>query len=160
VTQPTRVPLPDDDYLARIGQLVYMVGYLEWGVLGDLSALGQPGGLTVEDLAGKPTGGIASKLTEAAKKINDPDIQRFIATAGEALADLAGRRNGVIHARPATGPDGHPTLYRWTAGPKPAAEAYIVDRPLLDLLIADTDSWNARVSDLRTAARAAAGAPL
>jgi hypothetical protein len=160
VPQPTRIPLPDDDYLARIGQLVHTVGYLEWGVLGDLSALGQPGGLTVDELAGKPTGIIANKLTEAANNISDPDIQRFIATAGKALADLSGRRNGVMHARPGTGPDGHPTLYRWTAGPKPAAEAYIVDRPLLDRLIADTDSWNTKVSDLRTAARAAAGTPL
>ncbi|MBB3084675.1 hypothetical protein [Geodermatophilus sabuli] len=160
MAQPTRVPLPADDYLTRIGQLVYMVGHLEWGVLGDLSALGNPGGLSVDDLAGQSTGAIAQRLTAAVAKISDPDIQQFIATAGQALSDLASRRNGVMHSRPATAPDGQQTLYRWTAGPKPAAEAYIVDRTLLDQLIADIDSWSSKVTSLRHAARAAASSPL
>jgi hypothetical protein len=156
--QPTRVPLPDDDYLARIGQLVYMVGYLEWYVLGDLAALGNPGGLTVEDLAGKETGKIAKALTQAAAGIADPDIRQFIAAAGDALSDISGRRNGVMHARPATAPSGEPTLYRWRAGGAP--EAFMVDLPFLDQLLADVDAWNTKVGDLRPAARSAAGNPL
>lgn len=156
--QPTRVPLPEDDYLARIGQLVYMVGYLEWGVLGDLTALGNPGGLTVEGLAGKETGTIARALSTAAAGMVDPDIQQLIATAGDALADISGRRNGVMHARPAAGPSGEPTLFRWRAGGAP--ESYLLDRSLVDQLIADVDAWNVKVSGLRPAAHAAAGSPL
>ena len=156
--QPTQLPLPEDDYLARIGQLVFMVGCLEYNVLGALAALGNPAGLTVEALAGKETGTIARALRTAAPGIADPDIQQFIATTGDALADIADRRNSVMHARPATGPNGEPTLYRWRAGGKP--ESFIVDRTFLDQLIADVDAWHVKVGALRPAAHAAAGSPL
>jgi hypothetical protein len=154
------VPLPGHDYLTRIGQIVYMVGYLEWVVLGDLADLGDPGGLTLNDLAGLPTGEIAKRLTNAAPSIADPVVSRFIATAGSALTDVRDRRNGVMHARPITGPGDQQVLHRSVPGPKPAAEQFTVDVPRLDELIADIDSWVERVFELRTAARAAAGVPL
>jgi hypothetical protein len=31
------IPLPERDYLAKIGEVAYAIGYLEWSVLGDLS---------------------------------------------------------------------------------------------------------------------------
>jgi hypothetical protein len=37
------VPLPDGEYLLKIGQLAYAVAYLEWLVLGDLHTVATAG---------------------------------------------------------------------------------------------------------------------
>lgn len=106
--------LPEDDYLRAIGELAYRVSSLEWSILGDMKALGvPPEELDVNDLIGRTTGRIARELRASAKHWDDrPALQAWALRAAEALGAIAKRRNHVLHARPATDPEGRQRLYR------------------------------------------------
>ncbi|MFL0424203.1 hypothetical protein ACH0AC_00255 [Micrococcus luteus] len=108
------VALPEPEYLVRVGELAYAVSSLEWTMLGDLHHLapGLPEGLTLSDLEARTTGGIARRLRQYAEQMPPGPLQIYLATAAEALATVAGLRNDVLHARPATHPAQGQRLYR------------------------------------------------
>lgn len=118
MVQPTRTSLPEADYLTRIGQIAYEVSSIEWCVLGDLATLEKaiPASLNVGALAGKTTGAIAKSLRDAVPAISLVAVRDYIDAAATALDDVSGRRNDVLHARPAA-VDGRQRLYRWRLSP-------------------------------------------
>ncbi len=115
----TPIPLPEDEYLLLVGQVAYMVSYLEQIILGDLDRLAAhippELKLTVEDLAGKSTGQIAGALERAVDEIDDQEVKAFIERGAQVLGDAADRRNHLLHARPAT-IGSNQRLDRWKAG--------------------------------------------
>jgi len=144
------IPYPDDDYLTEIGRMVYALAYLEWLALGDLGHLpGLPPELTVEKLAGQPTGEIAKALRANVAEIADPATQAYLQGLAEALGVLAPRRNGVAHARPAT-IDDEQRLNRW-AKRSGRLEAYPITGELLADLIDDIEAAVTETGKLRPA---------
>lgn len=134
----TPVALPEDEYVLLIGQLAYMVSYLEWIIMGDLPRLAHqvPASLTVEALAGKSTGQIAGALAKAAPAIGDDAVRAYVECAGRVLGEAAERRNDVLHARPATSPDRRQRLYRWKpADGRGAARTFFIDTAWLERAI-------------------------
>lgn len=65
----SRVALPEDAYLARIGEVAYTVSYMEWTLLGDLHRLEDqlPESLTLASLEPLTTGQIAARVRSAAE---------------------------------------------------------------------------------------------
>lgn len=116
--------LPDESYVRLIGELAYRVSALEWLVLGDLEAARTRGsaisGFDVKVLMGKTTGEIAREVRRISLAwTGESGVQRFALAGAAALSDMSGRRNHVLHARPATHPEtGQPMLLRdrWKGG--------------------------------------------
>ena len=102
----SRAALPDDQYLARVGEVAYSVSYLEWSILGDLPRLADrlPTTLALKHLEPKTTSGIASAVKSAASEVEDPQIKNYLVAVYKALFAVAAVRNDVLHARPATHP--------------------------------------------------------
>lgn len=121
---------PGDAYLQRIGELAYGVSSLEWTLLGDLHRLSAhlPTDLTVANLAGRTTGGIAQRLRAAVPSVAHGATALYLSTGADALAEVSEIRNAVLHARPAT-IDGQQRLYRWRSRP---SEAYAITDEWLD----------------------------
>jgi hypothetical protein len=155
VPRPTRIALPEVEYLLKIGQLAYMASSLEWLILGDLPVLSAalPAELTLPDLADKTMGAMAKSLIQGAQRIADRDVQAYVRAAGEALEATSRHRNDMLHARPAT-VDGNQRLHRWHRG---GAVAFTIDDPWLDSQIAELDRRDTQVHELRAAAHRAAG---
>jgi hypothetical protein len=103
----SRVALPEQRYLARIGEVAYTVSSMEWTILGDLHHLADrlPDDLSLDRLEPMMTSGIASAVREAAKAANNGPIKDYLTEVYRALYVAAQIRNDVLHARPATHPD-------------------------------------------------------
>lgn len=158
VVQPTRIALPEANYLTRIGQIAYQVSSMEWTILGDLTALAPalPTDLTVARLAGKTTGSIAESLRAAGQTITLDAVREYIAAAATALEDVGPRRNHLLHARPAT-IDGAQRLYRWRRVP---GDQFPISLGWLDEQIAAIDDAAEAMSTYRLAAHQAVGSNL
>lgn len=102
----SRVALPDDDYLARIGEVAYSVSYLEWTILGDLHRLEEqlPQDLVLSRLEPMMTSQIASAVKSASKEIAEGAVKDYLVAVYRALFVAADLRSNVLHARPATHP--------------------------------------------------------
>ena len=138
-----RIPF-DPEYVAKLGRFIYAVTYLEWSLLGDLSSIPDlPAVLSLQELAGCTTGGIARRVTDNIAAVTDPRASPFLATAANHLREVAVMRNDVLHARPAT-VDGKQRLYRWLPG-----RSFAVSDAWLDEQIADVERREAEVSGLR-----------
>lgn len=100
----TRVGLPEDKYLQRIGEIAYAASYIEWTLLGDIPRLQDrlPDDFCLEKLESKTTGSIAKAAQEAAKQCQDGEVRAYLEVMGKALSTMAEIRNDVLHARPAT----------------------------------------------------------
>ena len=113
----TIVPLPPEDYLYNLGLIVYSVGYLEWILLGDLCNRDSelPEQLKFPYLVGKSTGQIAKLLMDEQKLalVSDNGLRDRMRKFGQALEDIAKRRNSALHARSAKITDKTQGLYRW-----------------------------------------------
>lgn len=112
----SQVALPDPDYLARIGEIAYTVSSMEWKLLGDIDRLADalPVELTLGKLDPCTTGGIEHALRDclAGQKIEDGPVKDYLEAARQALKVAFPIRNAVLHARPATDPEGRQRLYR------------------------------------------------
>ncbi|MFF3929257.1 hypothetical protein [Streptomyces hirsutus] len=142
--------LPEDDYLIRIGRLSYLVTYLEWQVLGDLSYIpGLPAELDVRKLAGMTTGRLAQifQSKKILQQVTDTATRDWLRRSGELLESTARDRNSVLHARPAT-IAGKQMLYRWHPE---GNQVFAVDEAWLDA--AEQRLWDAvrELSDRRVA---------
>ena len=113
----TIIPLPPDDYLYNLGLLAYSIGYLEWGLLGDLFKHDNilPDKLKASFLLTKPSGVIADLLMDEDLliHISDDILQNRMREFGISLKALSKKRNSILHAHPAT-IDGEQRFYRWT----------------------------------------------
>lgn len=103
----SRVALPEQQYLARIGEVAYTVSSMEWTILGDLHHLADrlPDDLVLDKLEPMMTSGIASAVKNAAKATIDRPIKDYLTEVYRALYVAAEIRSDVLHARPATHPD-------------------------------------------------------
>jgi hypothetical protein len=115
-----------------------------------------PADLTVEKLAGQPTGKIASHLQAAVPAITTPEVRAFIAEAASALAAVRAERNHLLHARPAT-IDGKQRLYRWKLGGAPAT--FVIADEWIDQRLAEIDECIRKVSALRGPVKSAVTSP-
>lgn len=92
---------PSREYLAKIGELAYRVSQLEWLIIDDIRLATTS--IDAIDLHGLPTGAIGRALETAVPELTGrPNVQHFVATSARALANVAARRNTVLHARPGT----------------------------------------------------------
>ena len=126
--------LPEASYLAAIGELAYEVNDLEWLVLGDLDRLAPrlPPGADAAALAGETTWTIGRRIEEAAGAVVDDEVRAWLEVCAGALKQVAILRNDVLHARPATAPDGEQRLRRWY--PAKQKDLFITDDWLDDAL--------------------------
>ena len=108
------VALPDQRYLARIGEVAYTVSSMEWTILGDLQRLADrlPEGLLLNRLEPMMTASIASAVKDASQGASDTEIKEYLTEVYRALFTAAEIRNNVLHARPATHPEQNQRLSR------------------------------------------------
>lgn len=108
------VALPEDAYLARIGEIAYAASYTESTILGDLNRLAKdlPENLRLDLLEPLMTAGIARALKTAAASMADGSIKEYIVAVYRGLFVIAEIRSDVLHARPATHPAGLQRLLR------------------------------------------------
>lgn len=134
----TRVGLPEDKYLQRIGEIAYAASYIEWTLLGDIPRLQDrlPDDFCLEKLESKTTGSIAKAAQEAAKQCQDGEVRAYLEVMGKALSTMAEIRNDVLHARPATydTTSGTQRLFRAKVDTtrKPTGERIWIDEKWLD----------------------------
>jgi hypothetical protein len=139
---------PSRDYLAKLGELAYLVSHLEWEVIGDIRIAATD--VDAVKLLGLSTGTIARTLEQAALTLKDrPNVHHFVSTSAKALLDVADRRNGVLHARPGTAPSGDEQLLRLREGKDGKPERFWIDQDHLDRQIAAVRYWIDRVEAAR-----------
>lgn len=122
-----RVALPNTDYLIRIGEIAYAVSSLEWMLIGDLyqrvdASLNSS---LPSQLESSTTGTIGGKALSTAKNMRPGPLQDYVETCGKALKEVAGIRNDILHARPATHPDQGQRLHR--AGARRVGGKHVLD---------------------------------
>lgn len=109
-----RVPI-DDPYLHAVGLAVICFARLEWNAVWCCERL-DPGYLTT--IAKKTAGDIANDLIARVAKHADPAVVASLAPLTAKFKHLTGVRNSLMHANPATAPNGDQRLFRhgteWT----------------------------------------------
>ena len=145
----TIVPLPPEDYIYNLGVIAYSIGYLEWGLLGDLVKHDDklPDKLKSSYLVSQSTGQIADLLINEKhlSLVCDEDLRNRMREFGNILKTIVKTRNSVMHARPATFPNGEQGLYRWTK-----KEQMMIDDSLLEELNDDIQEAIRKDSNLRS----------
>jgi len=148
----SRVALPEDAYLARIGEIAYTVSYMEWTLLGDLHRLADqlPDSITLASLEPLTTGQIAARVRSAAEELEDGRAKDYLSAVSEALRLAARLRNDVLHARPATHPAQDQRLTRAeVAGGRTTGARFWIDDAWLDGAIGDMNKGLSAVSVVR-----------
>lgn len=146
------VALPEQEYLARIGEVAYTVSSMEWTILGDLHRLadGLPDDLTLHRLEPLMTSGIASAVKVAAAVTADGPIKDYLVAVYRALYVAAEVRNDVLHARPATHPEQGQRLHRAAvANKQTTGKHFWIDNNKFDDTIAKLNECIAAVSRTR-----------
>ena len=135
----SRIPFPEEPYVALLGQVAYAVSYVEWLLLGDLGRLPDlPEQLSVDKLAGHTTARIAREVDARLSEVSHPDVRRFLEVCAQALHTLAPLRNHILHARPAT-IEGVQRLNRWRRLPDGSVEAFPIDEATLSWILDQVD---------------------
>jgi hypothetical protein len=108
-------PTPDDSYLTLLGRAAYTWAYTEWVLI---YCVPWATGHDLSGLAGKTGGRIIGAFADVVKAQTaiPSDIHRAAEEGSDLLAQLNHRRNGILHAGPATVDDGQ-RLHRWGADP-------------------------------------------
>lgn len=142
----TRTALPEARYLSLVGQLVYEVGSIEWLILGDIAGELNRQGRSNElaKLAGSPTSRLGQRLQAIAATLGA--YEPLACKGGAILVEVAGLRNAVLHARPATDSDGSQRLYRWAPTKE---EPFIVSVDELEGRIRQVGEWSSELEKLR-----------
>lgn len=150
--QRSRVALPEQEYLARIGEVAYTVSSMEWTILGDLRRLSDrlPDDLVLSRLEPKMTSGIAGEVKKAAKACDDEPIKDYLTAVYRALFKAAEIRSDVLHARPATHPDEGQRLNRSeTRDRKTTGKRFWIDDEWFDSAITILNEQLSAVSRVR-----------
>ncbi|MDI5929768.1 hypothetical protein QBK93_34745 [Rhizobium leguminosarum] len=118
-----RVPI-DDPYLHALGLALFCFASLEWNavyVAQRISANGHNRSASPDYLKrakGRTAGDIGKDLVKYAQGIADAAIREQVIAAAETFKLLVERRNALMHANPATAPNGDQRLFRnsdqWT----------------------------------------------
>ncbi len=148
----SRVALPEDAYLARIGEIAYTASSMEWTLLGDLHRLADrlPEGLTLASLEPLTTGQIATRVRRAAEGLENGQVKDYLSAVAEALRLAARLRNDVLHARPATHPEQDQRLTRAeVAGGRTTGARFWIDDAWLDDAISDMNNGLSAVNAMR-----------
>ena len=139
---------PSREYLAKIGEVAYLVAQLEWLIMDDIRLATTS--VDALDLHGQPTGAIGRALERVVPELaNRPNVQHFVATSAKALINVAGRRNTVLHARPAMRRSGEVRLLKLRVGEAGEVEGTWIDDDYLDRQIAAVRYWLRRVESAR-----------
>lgn len=113
------VPFPEDEYLIKLGKVIYSMSYHEWSIMGDLLyIIGNdkiPGveiaRQEVRNLFSKTSGQIAEFFRQKSAVVSDNDLKKWLKAAGDAIETID-KRNDVIHSHPITNKAGKQRLYR------------------------------------------------
>lgn len=153
----SRIP-SDPEYTALIGQVAYEVSWLEGLVLFDLPRLGLPDTvLDMTALMAQPTGIIAQGIVDALASVEDPAVYSWLETSGKALAAIAVGRSHVLHARPATTPDGKQRLLRDRTR-NGRRDLFWITEEFLRQQLAEVEAWADRIYELRVPLESVLGA--
>lgn len=148
----SRVALPEQEYLARIGEVAYTVSSMEWTILGDLHRLSDklPDDLVLSKLEPQMTSGIAGEVRKAAKACEPGPIKDYLTAVYRALFKAAQIRSDVLHARPASHPDGGQRLNRAeTRDRTTTGKRFWIDDEWFDTAVAALNEELSKVSRLR-----------
>lgn len=144
-------PDPAPSYFQKLGEVSYEISGLEWLVIEVIRRLDPS--VSISDLSAMTAGGIAeqliSKVATNRLGVLDSEQQRQLASMAAEFDALRWLRNDVIHARPATTPDGRQRLYRWAPAMNPPTTRWI-DDDFLDELLPRIKALSYRVSACRT----------
>ena len=139
---------PSREYLAKIGELAYLVAEFEWQILDDIRLTTT--GLDAGELLGLSTGAIGRALEALVPDLRRrPNVQNFVAVSAKALLDIASRRNAVLHARPGTTSAGNRQLLRLRERRDGKVERFWIDDTHLDKQISAIGYWTRRVERTR-----------
>lgn len=139
---------PSREYVAKIGELAYLVAQLEWLILDDIRLA--TSSIDALDLHGQPTGAIGRALVRVVPELTSrPNVQHFVATSASALLNVAARRNTVLHARPATQKSGEVRLLKLRVGKHGEVDGTWIDDAYLDKQISAVKYWLRRVENAR-----------
>jgi hypothetical protein len=145
----SRIPFPDDAYLAKLGQVAYAVGYVEGYLLGDLVRIpGLPSELSFDNLSYLTTGQIADKVDQYNSSALDPTVHSFLTTCAKWLRVLAPLRNDILHARPATVDDSQ-RLFRWVRKKDGSVYAFLIHEATLDSFLTRVDEAVSEIEAVR-----------
>jgi hypothetical protein len=114
------------DYTSALGLAVYRFASLEWNAVCCCERI-QPG--SVDSLEDRTAGRVADTLVHLVKRLESSAEQFELQQAAQDFRFLVGTRNNLVHAKPGTGADGAPALFRhgdqWTLAELQAvAEAF------------------------------------
>lgn len=142
------VASPGPEYAQMLGETLYQMAGLEWMVIEVIQRLDPA--TSIEMLAGLTTSGIADQLKSKVDKatVLEPARHDELRAIADDYADLPIVRNDIVHARPATAPDGRQMLYRWAPN-KSAFIGFVADE-LLDRLLVDLRDVSRRLDAART----------
>jgi hypothetical protein len=97
-------------------------------------------------LYGRSTGQIATAFGEASATLDKRDPQgHFLAVASTALKDVAFMRNRILHARPASLPDGGVCLLHLRVSKAGTPESAWIDELYLDRVLSRIGYWAGRI---------------
>lgn len=155
------IPLqvPDADFLSRIGLVVYLVAELEGLLKTDLVRFqpwlpeeldyGKPGGYAVTRMTTRQLG---EYLIAHAPKSIEAGLAEYYRIGGEALVEVAPKRNAMLHSQPAV--DGSDTdrrlrLVRWRISETNYEAPHMISDEWLDQVIQRIQELRLRVVGVR-----------
>ena len=107
----------DDPYVAALGLVVYCFAICEWNAVWSAEKL-QPGYVSTIEPRRKTAGTIAQDLLDLVDAIQDPALKAICQPPAEEFKLLVRERNGLLHGKPGTAPNGDQRLFRggavWT----------------------------------------------
>lgn len=146
------VALPEQEYLARIGEVAYTASSMEWTILGDLHRLADqlPEDLVLSRLDPMMTSQIADAVKTASRKVADGPVKDYLVAVYRSLFVAARLRSDVLHARPATHPDQGQRLSRAeTRDKRTTGTRFWIDDEWFDSAIQKLNEQLAEVSLVR-----------
>jgi hypothetical protein len=157
MTIPLQVP--DRDFLGRIGLVVYLIAELEGLLKNDLLRFHR--WLPVELDYGKPGGYAVTRMTTRqlgeyfiahAPKSTDADLAEYYRLGGEALVEVAPRRNAMLHSQPGIDgldPEKKVRLMRWRISETNFEAPHMISDEWLDEVIQRTQELRRQVVGAR-----------
>lgn len=114
----------DEPYLSSLGLALFVFARLEWEAVYLVEIIygrkHNPASITgyVGSVGAKTAGQIANDLTQAVAGMSDAKLKAAVEPHAVEFARLVRRRNDLMHANPATAPNGDQRLFRhgsqWT----------------------------------------------
>lgn len=141
------IPLqvPDDDFLRRVGLVVFLVSELEGLLVYDLVRFHPvlPSELDFATMQGMRVTGMTTTqmgkyFLEHAPKSSNSQVAKYYCAGGDALVEIGPKRNAVLHARPGIDgedPEQKLRLVRWRIASETETETHMISDQWLDELI-------------------------